>query len=976
MGFRSANTSQNSGTVTAPSGVANGDFLIAFVTVYDDVNTVLTQPSGWTLRGDQDSGTSGNHVTITVWTKDAGGSEPGSYTWSSNSGAYMDILCLAYSAMHASAFDVIQASSGEGVSTTYSATGITTTVANELLLVACSTYFGASNIISGMTQRAESESGAVRVMEETIASAGATGSRGTDLFAGTDDFVAFAVGLKPAGGVTPITLPLVSDFATDFTGWTETDTDGTLAASGGRAVFEYPPTTDAWGNPGLVSGAIARADLGALAAVVRLTNRVDTAKGFRVALSPSNSDSGAAGSGYLTLQYPDLFATAGDEAISNRRQRSKDHLWSVVKREGGGWILCVSERVAGGEWPVFPDAAIVSVTGTEADANVYAHLADRKARALVDYATVIEAASRPTALTTRLGAALASEASGTRASPGGGAAVASITNCGAVPRVIEAVLTRTGGGRAAICFRGSSSSYANCWKFKGEGDRVSLHDTSGVVTQTGAISMAADTPTHLKVVDFGTRIDCYVNGARWLDWTSSTGGTNTWAGTAADAGTSDPVTVTDFGAWKNVTLNDSFAVFPEPPIGKGSALFTAAFTGTNGSALSGVSGWTASGAGTWEINTNKARMSAAGVNGMLLRSPGAAGATVQISAAITLPGSTAAYPLDWFAGVIVRWQDANNFIQARYLYQDDSPEVEVWEYVAGAGSLIGYVNLGAGNLAAGSTHTLALAARGAEVAAYHDGELVVQATTSITASGSVGIGVNDTNPSGQASWDDVSILSTQPPPIPVTPAGGLVLSGALSKQVRIALSGAFTDESITLPVTLTGNLAPQAALSKRVSRSFAGTFHPTGSLTNAINPGLAALGGTLTTAGTIRRRVGKALVATATTAGALKQQARRALTGILAPTGTFTRTIARTRSFTGTLTTAGTLALTKIKLLSFSGTLTTSGAIAVRPTRQVTPGGVLSMTGGYSHVAFRAPIPEPVEAQLHSEITPPEFLLR
>jgi hypothetical protein len=96
---------------------------------------------------------------------------------------------------------------------------------------------------------------------------------------------------------------------------------------------------------------------------------------------------------------------------------------------------------------------------------------------------------------------------------------------------------------------------------------------------------------------------------------------------------------------------------------------------------------------------------------------------------------------------------------ARYLYQSNSPEVEITETVAGVSSIIGFVNLGAGNLAGSSTHTLKLAIKGQEVAAYHDGELVCQAYATGATGTKAGMGI-DATASGQPTFDDFTVKAT------------------------------------------------------------------------------------------------------------------------------------------------------------------------------------------------------------------------
>lgn len=770
--------------------------------------------------------------------------------------------------------------------------------------------------------------------------------------------------LTTAGAGT-FTLPGTLPFRDDFTGsinasWTETDSQGALAASSTRAVFTRDDDVDVWTDPALVSLGYSRSGIGAFVALVRLTNNASGAgKGFKLALSPSSSNPDAAGAATITHQYPNLHTSRTDEFLNLNRQRSIDYTYAVVPRPSGGfWHLVSAPQGANSEWAEWPDASIIGVSGTATDATLYGHLAARQFDAEVDYAALVTTAALPTPLTSRFGPSLASEASGTRT-----AGTSSLTDCTVPPRITEAILSRGANNdtRAVICFRGSNSSYANCWKFKGEFDRFSLHNTSGVQTQNGGATMPASTNTHMMVVDTGDRIDCYVDGVRRLTWNSTTGASNTFAGTACDTGASLSVTVTDYGAWRDVTLNDNLGPPPAPPTGRAITVFSDTFTLANGTNLSGQNGWTAAGGmGSWEAQGNQARITAGATTGILYRSSGIAGVNPEIQADITLPSTTDTYPIDWFAGVIVRYTDANNFIQARYLYQNNSPEVEVWEYVAGAGDLIGYVNLGAGALATSSTHTLKLAALNSQVGAWHDGELVVQATTTVLTGSNVGIGVFDNNPFGQPTWDNVVVRPAGAVTYPVSLSGTLSTAGVLVKTRTKTLAGTLASAGVLVKQigkALAASVTTTGALVKQEQKRPAGTLGLSGAVSTNIQAHAVSLAGTLTTAGAVVRQAQKRLGGALTTAGAVFRQNP-------------------SRTFGGTVGLAGSIGVAKLKLVSISGTLTTSGATSVtRIKSPVSLGATLTLTGALATERILAPIPAPPEGTPVAEVTLPEAVL-
>jgi hypothetical protein len=194
---------------------------------------------------------------------------------------------------------------------------------------------------------------------------------------------------------------------------------------------------------------------------------------------------------------------------------------------------------------------------------------------------------------------------------------------------------------------------------------------------------------------------------------------------------------------------------PPTPTPRGPFELVDAFAGADGTPLSVHNrAWRIDGGG-WELSGNRARMGAPGGSGAATVDAGSPDHEVQ--AAITLPPSTERYPSDWFAGLYARFADPNSNIRARYLYQDNSPEVEVWEINAGRGTLLDFVNLGPDALLPGSTHTMRLVVDGRQVVVYHDGAPVARGQTGLTGGARAGIGVSDNLPVGRPQWDDVRV---------------------------------------------------------------------------------------------------------------------------------------------------------------------------------------------------------------------------
>src|SRR5690349_15475831 len=99
LAFRSKSTAANGAAptslnVTKPSGVVDGDLLIAFVTIAGD-QTISSVPSGWTTVGSTTTGTATGDCTQAVYAKIAA-SEGSSYTWSFSAGVDAAIAMVAY----------------------------------------------------------------------------------------------------------------------------------------------------------------------------------------------------------------------------------------------------------------------------------------------------------------------------------------------------------------------------------------------------------------------------------------------------------------------------------------------------------------------------------------------------------------------------------------------------------------------------------------------------------------------------------------------------------------------------------------------------------------------------------------------------------------------------------------------------------------------------------------------------------------
>jgi hypothetical protein len=113
-------------TVTKPSGVVDGDYMIVAIVVSPETHTVTTIPSGWSWDAlGSDAGTA---QKLLVYGKTAA-SEGASWNWVFNSSPPNALaVCIAYSGVAATPFDIDTGANLQASSTTQPTDSITPTV--------------------------------------------------------------------------------------------------------------------------------------------------------------------------------------------------------------------------------------------------------------------------------------------------------------------------------------------------------------------------------------------------------------------------------------------------------------------------------------------------------------------------------------------------------------------------------------------------------------------------------------------------------------------------------------------------------------------------------------------------------------------------------------------------------------------------------------------------------------------------------
>jgi hypothetical protein len=574
----------------------------------------------------------------------------------------------------------------------------------------------------------------------------------------------------------------------------ETITDGStnLSINTTQARLIVADGTTTWGDP-RVEWSGDYATFGALGALIRLTGAAVTGPAIYLhsASNPTPTSAGI-GASFVTPQLA-LVGGSATYFLSNgaTRIRSIDYLFVIVKRAGGGAIVGVS----GGVYGVFPLITPLWIVDTDSITTAYAGLTNNDGAWRAKSLSIVKSSVLPAALTTRYGATAAADtftrANGnlvgsstevgglTWAAPSGTPTIASnvvATGTGevrayvtlaALPRIVEVTVNAGASGNiwAAVFTRFDSTNQnfimlrveKTAWRLE---QRTGASGGTSTILAQGAYTAVNGGTYRLRILDDGANLRAYINDHEVNASTSIATTFNndkfgvgfTRASSADGSSTFD-----NFAAWPaTITVPSELGPFTTVPVGTGAATITDAFTAADGTALSTYNAaWSTFGSGSWQINSNKARISAAATSGYAVRET----SLTDHEAAVTIALPANPVSGDWFCGPIVRCVDSSNYVMARYLYQSNSPEVEITETVAGVSSIIGFVNLGAGNLAGSSTHTLKLAIKGQEVAAYHDGELVCQAYATGATGTKAGMGI-DATASGQPTFDDFTVKAT------------------------------------------------------------------------------------------------------------------------------------------------------------------------------------------------------------------------
>ena len=189
--------------VSPPAGLIANDVMLAVISQRGgNTSIVNTAPSGWSKVLEIDDGTADS---LAIYSKVATASEPASYTWVLTNSNHTAVAITAFRGVDTAGLVNVSASQANAASTSYTATSVTTTVAQAMLVAFYSAIDGNGtiNASTGMTQAFTAATGSGPngvVIGSSYAPQGSAGASGTKVSASNTSLqnLGALVALKPA----------------------------------------------------------------------------------------------------------------------------------------------------------------------------------------------------------------------------------------------------------------------------------------------------------------------------------------------------------------------------------------------------------------------------------------------------------------------------------------------------------------------------------------------------------------------------------------------------------------------------------------------------------------------------------------------------------------------------------------------------------------------------------------------------------
>lgn len=206
--YRSSNSAGNASggalAVSNPSGLTDGDLLVAIAYLEDDTNTWSSVPSGWNAGP-----AIANTGIFKLWSYwKIASSEPASWTWTPNTSNWRTIVVAAYTGATGSGtsrVDVSSTAQGDGVTPASNQTAptVTTTADGDLVVFGYGNFSGTNvSTLTGFSTNMRVSFGGATIGDAVKTPAGATGTTAPNAGPGTEDYAAMHVAffLDTGGG--------------------------------------------------------------------------------------------------------------------------------------------------------------------------------------------------------------------------------------------------------------------------------------------------------------------------------------------------------------------------------------------------------------------------------------------------------------------------------------------------------------------------------------------------------------------------------------------------------------------------------------------------------------------------------------------------------------------------------------------------------------------------------------------------------
>jgi len=589
--------------------------------------------------------------------------------------------------------------------------------------------------------------------------------------------------------------------------WNKTDSLNRLSQSHGFLNFLAPKGSPAWSDPALYSvPAFARQGGLTLSTTMRAT--VSDVQGPYALFSPSRFPANPATVGYGTGL--DSFGGNGGRNLHFGALTPNGTIsYNNVVAQGGDYVLATTLRptgsyhfVIGDQMGAYPTGTLLWVNDTGSDPSLYtgldatagsAYVTDTKVQTLggafaSQYGLAVAAdtfnrqdsASLGTlevggATWTNNGLQLVSHALVPAAGQSG--PVSASFNAGVSEGLYEVSFTTPSSPAADLSLYFRYQDSANWLRVRCANWAIFVEKSLGGVQSTlyatGATSCAPSTTYRMVIRAHGSAITSWLNNVNmeFSDPGVTDSSLLSATGVQVEIGNNGAApTINKVAVWpKQVTFPADFDAYPTKPDQGPVTLFRDVFTDTNGTRLQNHTPqtggpWTEN-LGVWTITNND--VAPAAPNAIATVDVGQS--DYSMASTIDLSSGTGWSSVNgWEFGPVFRYQDPNNYVFARYLWQNASPEIEIFEIRNGQGRLLNAKNI-TGLVSLGSTHVMRVSVVGQQIAVYSDGVFIESATTTLLTGTRVGLAVED-QPVNMSGFHDFVVTTATadlvaPPPV-------------------------------------------------------------------------------------------------------------------------------------------------------------------------------------------------------------------